>query len=68
MLVLVCVCVCVCGVFVLCVCVSLVTGSSETIEGIIIKLDTVNASDMLTHHVSIILTLTSIQGHTDLLS
>ena len=48
------------------VCVSLASDSSETIEVIIIKLGTVTALDMLMHQVLIILTLTSIQGHTDL--
>ena len=33
---------------------------------IIIKLNTMTASDMRMHHVLIILTLTFIQGHTDL--
>ena len=45
---------------------SLASDSSETIEVTIIKLDTVAASDMLMHHVVIILTLTFIQGHTKL--
>ena len=40
--------------------------SSETIEVVIIKLGMVTASDMLRHHVLIILTLTFIQCHTDL--
>ena len=48
-----------------CVCVSLASDSSETIEVMIIKLGTVTASDMLLHHVLIILTLTFIQGNTD---
>ena len=39
---------------------------SQTIDVIIIKLGTVTASDMLTHHMLFILTLTLIQGHTDL--
>ena len=52
-------CVCVC------VCVSLATDSSETVE-VIIKHGTVTASDMLMHHVLIILTLIFIQGHADL--
>ena len=39
---------------------------SEAIEVIIIKLGAKTASDMLMHHVVIILTVTSIQGHTDL--
>ena len=38
-------------------CVSLTNDSSETIE-VIIKLDTVTASDMLMHHVFIVLALT----------
>ena len=46
------------------VCVSLASDSSETVEVIIIKLDTVTASDMLMHHVLIILILTFTQGHT----
>ena len=51
----------------MCVSVSLASYSSETIEVIIIiRLGTVTASDMLMHHVLIILTLTFIQGHTDL--
>ena len=49
-----------------CMCVSLANDSSETIEVIIIKLGTVTASDTLMHHILIILTLTLIQGHTDL--
>ena len=53
-----CVCVCVC------VCVCLASDSSETVE--FIKLGTVSASDMGMHQVLIILTLTFIQGHTDL--
>ena len=50
----------------LCVCVSLASDFLETDEVIIIKLGTVSASDMLMHHVLIILTMTLIQGHTDL--
>ena len=49
----------------LCVCVSLASYSSETVEVIIINLGTVTASDMRMHQVSVILTLTFIQGHTD---
>ena len=49
-----------------CVCVSLASDSSETVEVIIIKLGTVTASDMGTHHVFIILTLTLNPGHTNL--
>ena len=45
---------------------SLVSDSPETIKVIIIKLGMVSVSDMVTHHVLIMLTLTSIQGHTDL--
>ena len=56
------VCLCVC----LCLCVSLASDSSETIEVIITKLSMVTASDMVMHHVLIILTLTFIQGRTDL--
>ena len=48
------------------VCVSLASDSSETVEVIIIKLGMVTASDMRMYHVFIILTLTFIQGHTDL--
>ena len=51
-----------CG-FNVCVCAS---DSSGTIEAIIIKLGKVTASDMRMHHMLIILTLTFIQGHTDL--
>ena len=47
-----------------CVSVSLASDSSESIKVIIIKLGMVTASDMLMHHVLIILTLTVIQGHT----
>ena len=49
-----------------CVCPSQLSDSSETIEVIIIKLGTMTASDMGMHHVFFILTLTFIQGHTDL--
>ena len=48
------------------VCISLASDSSETVEVIIIKLGMATASDMVTHHVLIILTLTFIQGHTEL--
>ena len=48
------------------VCVSLASDSSETVEVIIIELGMVIASDMVMHHVLIILTLTFIPGHTDL--
>ena len=53
----------------LCVCLSvfLASDSSETIEVIIIKFGTVTASDMRMHHMLIILTLTFIPGHTDLI-
>ena len=54
------VCVCVS------VCVCVASDSSETIKGINIKLGTVTASDMGMHHVVIMLTLTFIQGYTDL--
>ena len=40
--------------------------SSEDVDVIIVNLDTVTASDMGTHHMLIILTLTFIQGQTDL--
>ena len=46
-----------------CLCLSLASDSSETIKVIIIKFGTVTASDMIMHHVLIILTLTFIQGH-----
>ena len=53
----------------LCVCVrvslSLRSDSSETVEATIIKLGTVSPSDMRMHHMLIMLTLTFIQGHTD---
>ena len=49
-----------------CLCVCVCPDSLETVEVIIIKLGTVTASDMRMHHVFIILTLTFIQGHTDL--
>ena len=62
-------CVCVCALAraraCVCVCVSLASESSETVEVIIVKLGKVTASDMSIHHVLNILTLTSIQGHTD---
>ena len=48
------------------VCVSLASDFSETVEVIVVKLGTLTASDMKMHHVLIILTLTFIQGHTDL--
>ena len=48
------------------VCLSLAIDSSEAIEIIIIKVGIVSASDMVMHHVLIILTLTFIQGHRDL--
>ena len=41
-------------------------GSLETIQVIIIKPATLTASDMLMHHVLILLTLTFIQDHSDL--
>ena len=53
-----CVCVCVCVV-------SLASDFSEIIEVIIVKCGTVTASDMVMHHVLIILTSTFIQGHID---
>ena len=69
-----CVCVCVC--LRVCVCVSVcvfvcgslvASDSSETIEVIIIKLGMVTASDTVTRITcSFILTLTFIQGHTEL--
>ena len=48
------------------VCLSLTSASSETVEVIIVPIDKVIASDMGIHHVLIIMTLTSIQGHTNL--
>ena len=45
------------------VCVALASDSSETVE-VSIKLGMVPASDMIMHHVSLILTLTVIPGHT----
>ena len=57
-----------CACVSVCLCVPLVNDSSETIEVThgIVKLGTVTASDMRMHHVLIMLTLTFIQGHTDL--
>ena len=48
------------------VCVSLASDSSETSEAIITTLGMVTASDMVIHHVLIILTLTFIQGNTNI--
>ena len=48
------------------VCVPLASDSWETIEATIIKLGMITASQMLMHCVLIILTLTFIQGHTDI--
>ena len=45
-------------------CVSLSNDSSEAVEVNIVKLGTVNDSDMGMYHVLIILTLPFIQGHT----
>ena len=58
--ILVSVCVCL-----LSVCVSLASDSSEAIKVIIVKLGMVTASDMIMHHMLllIIFTLTCIQGH-----
>ena len=50
---------------VLCV-LSLASDSLETIEVVIVKLGTVTASDVKMHHLLIVLTLTFIQGHTNL--
>ena len=47
-------------------CVSVISDCSEAIEVIIIKLGTVTASDMVMHHMLIMMTLTFIPGHTDL--
>ena len=52
-----CVCVCVCPS---------PSDFSETVEVIIVKRSTMTTPDMGMHHVLIILTLTFIQGHTDL--
>ena len=49
-----------------CVCASLTNDSLETIKVTITKLDTVTATDMRMHHVLIILSLTLIEGYTDL--
>ena len=49
-----------------CVCVSLASDSSHTIEIIIIQLGTLTTSEMVMHHMLVILTLTFIQGQTDL--
>ena len=48
-----------------CVCVSLANDSLETVE-VIVKHGMATASDMGMHHMLIILTLTFIQGRTDL--
>ena len=50
----------------LCVCLPLASDSAETINVIIIKLGMVTTSDMIMHCVLVILTLTFVQGHTDL--
>ena len=47
-------------------CLSLASNSSETVKVTFIKFSTATASDMGMHHVLIILTLTFIQGQTDL--
>ena len=47
-------------------CLSHASNSSEIIQVIIIKLGTVAASNALMHYMLIILTLTFIQGHTNL--
>ena len=47
-------------------CLLLASDSSETVQVIIIQFGTVTASDIIMHHVLIILTLTFVQGHTDL--
>ena len=46
--------------------VALASNFPETIEVIIITLGMVTASDMVMHHALMILTLTFVQGHTDL--
>ena len=61
------VCLYVCLPACLSVCVSLASGSSETAEVIIIKLDMVTASDMVMHYGLTILTVTFIQSHTYLI-
>ena len=48
------------------VCLSITSDSSETIEVITIRLGMVTASDMRMQRMLIILTLTLIQGHTDI--
>ena len=45
--------------------VSLACDSSETTEVAMVKLDMVTATDMVMHHVLIVLTMTLIQGHRD---
>ena len=45
---------------------SLASDSTETVNAIIIKLATATAPDMRTHHMLISLTLTFVQGYTDL--
>ena len=52
----------------LCLCADLFLASdfSEPVKVIFIKFGTVTASDRIMHHVLIILTLTVMQGHTDL--
>ena len=57
-------CLCACVSVCLSVCVSLASHSSANIKVITIKLGMVTASDMVMHHMFIILTLIFIQGHT----
>ena len=57
------VCVCMCMSVCLSVCISLASDSSKTIKVITIKLGMVTTSDVIMHHVLIILTLTFMQGH-----
>ena len=61
-----CVCVCACLSVCLSVCLSLASDSSEPVKVTIITLGTETTSDMALHQVLIILTLTFIQGHTDI--
>ena len=68
----VCVCVCmrtcvsVCMCVYLSECLSLASDSSETINDIIINHSRVTASEVRTHHVLVILTLSFVQDHRDL--
>ena len=55
--------VCVCMMY---ACVRFPPSQAIPIEALIIKLGMVTASNMVMHHVLTILTLTFIEGHTDL--